>query len=112
MSLKADLENFSDVLANYISSTATDICSKFFENDVIINFDDSEILYSSNEVILKFQLGESITLAEFQRCVKKIPKMLNFSYSEYIKIISSKRLVGIKLPLPEYMKKMTSEQNI
>lgn len=100
-----DLKEFPEIFRSYLEDLTNEILQMFIMHNYYINFINIQTLYSTNEIIIEFDLCKTMTIAKFKYYVKQIPKSLNIDYAEYIYPTSTPHTVGIKLPLPEYMKK-------
>lgn len=102
------LDEYEEIATKYIVNAVTDITSFYALNEIAIEFENADILYQSNEVVLEFKLCGNTRTSQFKALIKQLPKSLSVQYAEYIFPTSTPQTVGIKIPLPEYLEQTTT----
>lgn len=106
--LLTDLEENQKIYQEYIVAVATNIITYFNTSEVYIHLENIDIKFDTNEVIFEFTLKEQTRISQVKKLLKEIAKYVGVKYVEYVYPTSTPYTIGLKVPLPDYLKQTST----
>nr|UWH96906.1 MAG: Restriction endonuclease [Bacteriophage sp.] len=101
--LLTDLEKNIDIYENYIKAVSENITNYLWANEVEVILKKIDIKYETNEVVLEYNLSGKTRISQVKKHLKNAAEFAGVKYAKYIYPNSTPCMIGIKVPLPDYL---------
>lgn len=105
ISILNDLEEYSQLACDFLDKSTLHIQYFFILKELQINCENIEVLFESNEIIYELSLGAGVRVANVKNLLKELADYCDVEYIEYVYPTSTPRTIGLKIPMPEHLKK-------
>ena len=103
-----NIEKNQKIYKDFITAVTDSIIKYFVELQIDIYLIKTDIKYETNEVVFEFSLEQYTSVSKVKPHIKSLAKYVGVKYSEFVYPTSTPYTIGIKMPLPEYLKETST----
>lgn len=103
-----NIEKNQKIYEDFIAAITDSTIKYFVELNISIYLEKIDIKHDTNEVMLVFSLKQYTSVSEIKPHIKGLAKYVGVKYSEFVYPTSTPYTIGIKMPLPEYLKETST----
>lgn len=99
------IDSYQEQGEEYLVRVTTNTVNYLLFCGVNTEFKNLDIRFDTNEVVLELSLQKGVRTSQFKQCLGGLKDHLQVKYAEYVYPTSTPYTVGIKIPLPDYLKR-------
>ena len=102
-----NLDKNQKIYEEFITAITENTVEYFAKSNINVRLEKIDIKYETNEFVLEFSLI-CTKVSDIKSHLNSLAKYVGVKYSEYVYPTSTPYTIGIKMPLPEYLKETST----
>lgn len=106
--LMTNMEKNQKIYEEFITAITESTIEYFVQLNINVHLEKIDVKYETNEVVFEFSLAQYTSISQIKPHLKSLAKYVGVKYSEFVYPTSTPHTIGIKMPLPEYLKETST----